>query len=80
MKKSVFTKKYKKLRELLVQYRDEANVSQVELAKRLGTRQTFISKCELGERRVDVVEMMLIADALGIDPVDVIKELKKVSD
>ncbi|WP_165777013.1 hypothetical protein [Paremcibacter congregatus] len=42
------------------------------------TRQTFISKCELGERRVDVVEMMEFADALNFDPHEIIDELLKI--
>ncbi len=54
--------------ELLVQARKDAGITQVELGKRLGQRQTFVSKFELGERRLDVAEFVTVARALGADP------------
>lgn len=46
-------------------------MTQVGLGERLGNTQTFVSKLERGERRVDVVEFVEICDALGADPVTV---------
>lgn len=43
-------------------------MSQVELAERLGNTQTFVSKCERGERRIDFVEFVEFAEALGLKP------------
>jgi transcriptional regulator with XRE-family HTH domain len=43
-------------------------VPQVEVASRLRNTQTFVSKCERGERRIDVVEFVDYAEALGVDP------------
>ena len=40
-------------------------MTQADLARAVGRSQTWVSKCELGERRVDVVELEDIADALG---------------
>lgn len=54
--------------ELLVQARKDAGITQVELGKRLGQRQTFVSKFELGERRLDVAEFLAVARAIGADP------------
>ena len=54
--------------ELLVQARKDAGITQTELGKRIGQRQTFVSKFELGERRLDVAEFVAVAKALGIDP------------
>lgn len=54
--------------DLLVQARKDADITQVELGKRLGQRQTFVSKFELGERRLDVAEFIAVSRALGIDP------------
>lgn len=54
--------------ELLVQARKDAGVTQVELGKRIGQRQTFVSKLELGERRLDAAEFIQISRAIGIDP------------
>lgn len=78
MTKSVFSERYQIFRKLLVEARDRAGLSQTELAQKLNKRQTFISKCEIGERRIDVVELIDIAEALNIDPCDIIAELKKI--
>lgn len=47
--------------------RRNANVTQQELAQRLGKPQSFISAYENGQRRVDVLELILILHALDID-------------
>ncbi|MBZ9909847.1 helix-turn-helix domain-containing protein [Mesorhizobium sp. BR115XR7A] len=59
--------------ELLVQARKDAGITQVELGKRLGQRQTFVSKFELGERRLDVAEFVAVSRAIGADPHAIIK-------
>ena len=56
-----YQKAYQRFRARLVQARNEAGLTQVEVAKRLGRPNSFISKCELGERRVDVVELRQLA-------------------
>ena len=55
---------YSTLRALLRSLRHEAGVSQVELAKRLGVPQSFVSKVESGERRIDLIELRRICTAL----------------
>lgn len=54
--------------ELLVQARKDAGITQAELGKRIGQRQTFVSKFELGERRLDAAEFVMVAKAIGSDP------------
>ena len=54
--------------ELLVQARKDAGITQAELGERIGQRQTFVSKFELGERRLDVAEFVLVSKAIGVDP------------
>lgn len=54
--------------ELFVIARKEAGITQVELGRRLGQRQTFVSKVELGERRLDVAEFVVVSRAIGADP------------
>ena len=56
---------YAILRSLLRTIRKEAGVSQVELAKRLEVPQSFVSKIESGERRIDIVELRRVCVALG---------------
>lgn len=58
---------YKLLLELIRAARRAADVTQVELAKKLGADQSFVSKYERGERRLDVVELRAICHALEID-------------
>lgn len=59
---------YKRFRELLVEARKGANLTQAALSKRLGRPQSFVSKYERGERRLDVVEFAEVARAIGLDP------------
>jgi transcriptional regulator with XRE-family HTH domain len=68
MPRSVFTDAYRELLSLLVEVRKEAGVTQVELAKRLGRPQPFVSYFERGERRMDVIEFVAVAKALGVAP------------
>ena len=46
-----------------MQARKDAGITQVELGKRIGQRQTFVSKFELGERRLDVAEFIAVSRA-----------------
>lgn len=68
-------KAYKRLRELLVAARRDANLTQVELSLRLKRPQSFVSKYERGERRLDVIEFGEVARALGIDPIRILDKL-----
>jgi len=67
MTSSVFTKKYDHFRELLIKFRKDARVTQQSLAEMLGKPQSYVSKYESGERRLDLVEFMDVADALNFD-------------
>lgn len=75
MPRSVFSPAYKALLALLLEARQQAGVSQGELAKRLGRPQPFVSYIERGERRIDVIEFYAIMAALGADPVQKFAEL-----
>jgi transcriptional regulator with XRE-family HTH domain len=68
MAKSVFTDTYAAFLEGLIALRKSAGVTQVELARRLGKPQQFVSRYELGIRRIDVVEFWAIAKALDVEP------------
>ena len=68
MPKSVFTDAYAIVVRTVVELRKEQGVSQVELARRLGKTQQFISYIEQGQRRIDVVELYAIVRALEADP------------
>ena len=75
IRKSVHSTEQQLLRELLVEAREKASMTQQKLAKRLGTHQSFVSKFESGERRLDVVEFITIARAIGADPLRLLRGL-----
>ncbi|HET9378760.1 MAG TPA: helix-turn-helix transcriptional regulator [Chthoniobacterales bacterium] len=66
---------YKRFRELLSEARKTEKLTQAELSERLGRPQSFVSKYERGERRLDVIEFAEIASALGIDPLRFLAKL-----
>jgi transcriptional regulator with XRE-family HTH domain len=77
LSKSVYSAHYKRLRALLIAYREKAGLTQTELAKALGRPQSFISKVESGERRLDVVELLEVLRALNYDSAEFISELSR---
>ena len=70
MARSTHHRHYQAFLNLLRQLREQAGMTQVELGDRLGNTQTFVSKIERGERRLDVVEFTELCEALGADPLD----------
>ncbi len=76
MTESIYSARYRRLCELLVEARKGQGLSQMALAERLGWLQTAISKYERGERRLDLVEFLDVAKALEIDPHKVIRQLQ----
>jgi ribosome-binding protein aMBF1 (putative translation factor) len=68
-KNSVGNETYKKLRELLIEARKTAGLTQANLSQRLHRPQSFVSKYERGERRLDVIEFGEVAKGLDVDPV-----------
>jgi len=71
---SVFTQRHQEFIQFLVAARKAADLTQVELAARLGRPQSFVSKVERGERRIDVIEFCQVAEALGREPAGLLKE------
>lgn len=77
MEKSIYTTEYVVLVELLRELREKADVSQVEMAERLETSQSFVTKYERGERRLDIIQLRTICQALGRPLTDVVRELER---
>jgi transcriptional regulator with XRE-family HTH domain len=74
--KSLHSPTYEKLTELLVQARRKSGLTQQEVADALKTHQSYVAKVEGGERRIDVVEFMELARALGVVPSNLLKKLE----
>lgn len=77
MTRTFGTERHKALIALLVEKRQMAGMTQAELAARLGAYQSFIARLESGQRRVDVVEFLELAELLGFDPAQAIAEIAK---
>ncbi len=73
MRKSQHTREYKRLIAALRAAREKAGLTQDEVARRLGTYASFVSKCESGERRLDVVELAALCRLYGIDLLDFLR-------
>jgi transcriptional regulator with XRE-family HTH domain len=62
---STHSPRYRRLLDRLQQARKAAGLTQVEVAAALGRPQSFVSKCESGERRIDVLELQRFASLYG---------------
>jgi transcriptional regulator with XRE-family HTH domain len=74
MQKSLKSPEYARLIAALVAVRHASGLRQQALAKKLGRPQSFIAKYEGGERRIDVIEFITIAQALGADPIKLLRD------
>ncbi len=77
MQKSIFTRQQERLQRLLRQVRRDAGLRQSDLAKRLGQPQSFVSKYESGERRLDLLELRQICEAVGISLAEFVRRFEK---
>ena len=77
MRKSIYTEQHRELIALLREIRLEAGLRQVELAHRLGQPQSFVSKYESGERRLDLLQLRQICEAVGISLQEFVKRFEK---
>lgn len=66
MEKSLHSREYKLFLEILKTARQQVGLTQEDVATRLRATQSFVSKCERGERRLDVVELRAWCQAIGI--------------
>ena len=74
MEKSQHTAQYRRLIKALRKAREEAGLTQQQVAEQLKVYASFVSKCEAGERRLDVVELAAFCKACGIELIDLLRE------
>ena len=77
--KTLGSTRHKFLVELIVKKREALHMSQVELAEKLGQYQSFVARLESGQRRIDVIEFIQLADLLQFDAGKAIAALKRQS-
>lgn len=73
MPSSIFTQRHQEFMAFIASVRKAVGITQVELAERLGKPQSFVSKVERGERRLDVIEFCELAEALGHHPAELLQ-------
>lgn len=77
MDKTIYTHEYAVVLRLLRQARQEAGLTQVQLAKKLRQTQSFVSKIEVGDRRLDLVQLRTICRIVGITLGEFVQRLEK---
>jgi len=77
MEKSVYTDEYTSVTEILREVRIAAQITQVQLAKKLGQSQSFVSKYECGDSRLDIIQLRTVCGTLGITLADFVARLEE---
>lgn len=75
MSRTLDTRRHEALRTFLVKRRKIAGLRQVDLAKRLGRSQSYVSNIEIGQKRIALIELIEWAEAIGFDPEEAIAEI-----
>ena len=73
--KNIHTERHQKLRQMLVARRKSAGLTQTVVAERLGKPPSYVAKYEGGDRRLDMLEFLDVASAIGFDPCVLIRAL-----
>ena len=77
MHKSIYTRQYEVLLTLLREAREKSGLTQTDLAQHLGMSQSDVSKCEIGARRLDIIEVKMWAETLGIGFIELVQSLEE---
>lgn len=77
MEKSIYTREYAAMTRLLCEARENAGITQVELAEKLGQSQSFVSKFERGERRLDLIQLRTVCAVLGVTLPEFVNRLER---
>lgn len=72
--RSTFSDEYQRVIDALIAARKQKGVLQTTIAVALGKPQSFVSKVEGRERRIDVVEFIEICRAIGVNPIEVLRQ------
>lgn len=75
MKKTIRSEGQSALVELIIKQRKNAGLKQEDVARALGETQPWVAHLESKERRIDVIEYVLIANAIGFDPTEELRKL-----
>ncbi|MBL8823451.1 MAG: helix-turn-helix transcriptional regulator [Planctomycetia bacterium] len=65
MEKSIYTREYSVVLRLIREAREKSGITQEQLAKQLKQTQSFVSKIERGDRRIDIVQLRTLCRVFG---------------
>jgi transcriptional regulator with XRE-family HTH domain len=77
MAKTLGSPRHEALRKFIIQKRKSAGLTQHQAAKALKRTQSFVATIETGQRRIDVVELLDLAEVYAFNPHAALKQLKK---
>jgi transcriptional regulator with XRE-family HTH domain len=78
MPRTLSSARQRRLAELIIGYREAADLTQVDVARALGRHQPFVSNIESGQRRLDLIELLDLAAVIGFDPHALLDELARL--
>jgi transcriptional regulator with XRE-family HTH domain len=78
MSQTLDARRHEALRAFLVERCKQAGLRQVDLAKRLGCTQSYVSNIEIGQKRIALIELIEWAEAIGFDAEAAITEIAKI--
>ena len=78
MVKTLGSARHKALIAYLIEARERAGLTQTELAEKLGEYQSFVARLESGQRRVDVIEFLEVAEIIGFDAEAGLRQLQSI--
>ena len=77
MSRTLDSPRHKTLVAFIRKKRKDAKLTQAQVAERMGRYQSFVATFERGQKRIDAVELVAIAEAIGFDPSEAIKVIAK---
>jgi transcriptional regulator with XRE-family HTH domain len=77
--KSTYTEAYQLLLSSIEKARKKSGLTQADVANKLGKHQSYIAKIENGERRIDLIEFLEIANLISLNPHDVIQNIENLA-
>ena len=78
MKKTLESDRHEALIKFLKAKRGASGMTQAELAERLGEFQSFVARMESGQRRIDVIEYLALAETLNFDAAHALAQVRKI--
>ena len=76
--KSIYSDRYRRLIQRLVELRTDQGIRQRDLSKKLGRYMNFVTKYETFNRRLDIIEFVDVCGALGENPLELISEVLRI--